>query len=138
MSDVKFENYSVEVKTALNDAVVAWLYEIAGEIQSKAQRNSRVDTGQLQSSWNYKVDESEQKAVIGSPLENAIWEEFGTGIYSVKGNGRKTPWVYEDSKGKRHKTSCKKPNRTLEQAINSVKGKAQKVLEDKLKGAMHN
>lgn len=32
----------------------------------------------------------------------AIYVEFGTGIYAVKGNGRKDPWVYYSKKLKRY------------------------------------
>lgn len=134
MADIKFDDNSIEVKAAINDACIAWLYEVAEEFKSQTQDTSPVDTGQLKNSWDYKVDESERKAVVGSPLENAIWNEFGTGQYALNGNGRKTPWLYEDRHGKTHRTTGKKPQRTLHNAFESIKGKAQKALENKLKG----
>ena len=76
MGNIHFTDYSVKVKNKLNDAIISWLYEVGGEVQAAAARNSRVDTGQLRGSWDYEVDESGQKVIIGSPLENAIWEEF--------------------------------------------------------------
>lgn len=131
---VEFHDYSVEVTDALNTAIVAWLYEAAGEIESQVKRNTPVDTGQLKSSWQYKVDENKGEVLIGSPLENAIWNEFGTGQYALNGDGRKTPWVYQDVKGNWHKTIGKRPQRSFHNAFESNKTKIQTAFENKLKG----
>ena len=98
---------------------------------------------------------NEKKAVVGNPLENAIWEEFGTGQYALNGDGRKTPWYvpvdgYSGKKkptyqgkvvvvygkdGKRfYKTDGKKPQRNLQKAFDSLKNKLQKDLESRMKG----
>ena len=74
---VHFEDFSFQVEDALEEACIAFLNEAAGEVQSQVQRNTRVDTGQLKGSWQYEVDSGAKQATIGSPLENAIWEEFG-------------------------------------------------------------
>ena len=95
---VEFEDNSVRVKAAMSDAVNQWLREASGELESQVKRNTRVDTGQLKNSWTHNVDESAQEAKVGSPLENAIWEEFGTGQYALNGDGRKTAWTYKDRK----------------------------------------
>lgn len=104
-----------------------FLREIAGEIQSQAQRNSRVDTGQLKSSWQWVLDTEEHIVYIGSGLENAIWEEFGTGIYAEdnngakSGKGRQTPWIYTDRKGNTVFTRGKTANHTLQRAYDMKK-----------------
>lgn len=133
---VQFTDNRIKVKAELNEATIAWLYEAAGEIESAAKRNSRVDTGQLKGSWTYKVNESEGNATIGSPLENAIWEEFGTGEYALEGNGRKGGWFYVDRKGKGHFTHGKRPNRTLFTAYTNIASKLQRRLESILKERM--
>lgn len=130
---LEFHDNSVEVKEAINEAILAWLYEAAGEIEAQVKRNTPVDTGQLKGSWEYKVDETKQEAVIGSPIENAIWNEFGTGQYALNGDGRKTPWVWQDVKGNWHTTRGKRPQRSLYHAFETSKAKLQKALEDKLK-----
>lgn len=122
MADVEFEDFSIQVMGAIDDAAIAFLHEAAGELVNQAVDNSRVDTGQLRSSWSYHVDEADGKATIGSPLENAIWEEFGTGEYAVKGNGRKGGWFYEDKNGETVFTRGKTPNHTLQRAFDSKKG----------------
>ena len=118
-NNIVFRDYSMKVKAALNDAVIAWLHEASGAVEAQAKRNSRVDTGQLKGSWKYVVDEGKLESQIGSPLQNAIWEEFGTGEFAANGNGRKTPWKYQDAKGNWHVTRGKRPNRTLQRAIDS-------------------
>lgn len=133
---VKFTNNSAKVKGALNDAVVAYLYEAGGELEAQVKRNSRRGTGQLANSWTYKVDESKGVCTVGSPLENAIWEEFGTGEFALKGNGRKGGWFYKDDEGKWHHTYGKNPHRAFQNAFNSLKNALIRRAEDVLKGRM--
>lgn len=134
MADIKFEDNRIECKGALNDALVAALHEIGGEFASQTARNSREDTGQTKRSWAYQVDESALAVTVGSPLENAIWEEFGTGEYALNNDGRKGGWYYEDENGNGHFTHGKKPNRALHNAMETQKPKIQPIIEDKLKG----
>lgn len=131
---LEFEDYSIEVKAALNEAVIAFLHEAAQLVEGKVADNTPVDTGQLKGSWDYKVYEHKGEAVIGSPLENAIWNEFGTGQYALHGDGRKTPWKYQDVKGEWHTTTGKRPQRSFHYAFEFVKPKLQTALANKLKG----
>lgn len=134
---VKFTDNSAQVKGALNDAVIAYLHEAGGELEAQVKRNSRVGSGQLKNSWTYEVDESKGVTTIGSPLENAIWEEFGTGEYALKGNGRKGGWYYQDENGKWHHTYGKHPHRAFHRAFISLKAalikRAQNVLKVRMK-----
>ena len=133
---VKFTDNSAEVKGALNDAVIAYLYEASGELESQVKRNTRVGSGQLKNSWTYKVDETKGKSTIGSPLENAIWEEFGTGEYALHGDGRKGGWYYQDDKNEWHHTYGKKPHRAFQNTFNSLKNALIRRAEQVLKGKM--
>lgn len=137
MVSVKFEDYSIKVKNAIADKVFSFLEEAASEIESETRRNSRVDTGQFKGSWAHTVDEADQTATIGSPLENAIWEEFGTGEYAAAGNGRKGGWSYQDDAGDWHHTKGKKPNHTLQRAFDSKKAVIKKRAEQ-LFGELNN
>ena len=118
---VEFKDFSISVKSEMQDAAVKWLIEAAGELESQTKRNTRVDTGKTKGSWQYVVDEGKLEAVVGSTMENAIWEEFGTGEYALNGNGRKGGWHYVDSWGHGHFTRGKKPNRALWNAFNTKK-----------------
>lgn len=118
---VKFTDNRMQVMEAMKDAALQYLAEAAGEMVSQTARETAVDTGQLKGSWNYKIDEAKLEATIGSPLENAIWEEFGTGEYALNGDGRKGGWVYEDAKGDWHRTRGKPPKRVFYRTYTRLK-----------------
>lgn len=131
---VKFTDNRVQVEGAMKEAAIAYLHEASGELVSQTARNTAVDTGQLKGSWNYKVDEGRLESTIGSPLENAIWEEFGTGEYALHGDGRKGGWVYEDAKGDWHRTTGKPPKRAFWKSYTSLKSALIKRAEKVFKG----
>lgn len=131
---VQFENYSIKVKDATKDAALQFLEEAASEIQTAAENNTPVDTGQLKGSWAHKVDGSAMEATIGNPLEYAIYQELGTGEYALEGNGRKGGWVYEDKKGERHFTLGNKPRRMLHKAFTAKKSIIKSRAEQIFKG----
>lgn len=145
MGNVEFTDNRIKVEAALDDAIVAFLYESAGEIESQTKdAQTRTDTGQTKGAWTHYVDEDKGEAVIGNPRENAIWEEYGTGEYALKGNGRKGGWwapvgpdgmslkqASKFSKVKKDKagnivavfTYGKKPLRPLQKAFDKTKSK---------------
>lgn len=133
---VKFTDNSMKVKAAIEEAALQYLHEASGELVSATQRNTPVDTGQLKGSWNYIVDDGKLESKIGSPLENAIWTEFGTGEYALKGNGRKGGWKYKDRRGNWHFTHGKPPVRMLHKSFTALKPKLIKRAEQVLKGSM--
>lgn len=158
---VHFEDFSFDVKAKINDTTIAWLYEVANEITSQAQRNCQMDDhGQLKGSYGNQVNEGKGEAKIGSPLESAYWEEWGTGEYAAHGDGRKGWWVYiEDQssmgggqtyatkeeaemmaayirrtyKKNAVATNGRKPNYTLEKAFKRVEPGAKARLESLLR-----
>lgn len=135
---VEFIDNSVQVEAALEDAVIAYLYEAAGELEAQTKQNSRVGkTGQTKNAWTYKVDENKQVATVGNPLENAVWEEFGTGEFAQHGDGRKGGWYYQDeTDGTWHHTYGKTPNRALQSAFNSLKNALIRRAEEVLKARL--
>lgn len=128
---VEFKDNRVKVKEAISEKITATLEECAGELESQVKRNTRVDSGQTKNSWQHRVEED--TAYIGSTSENSIWEEFGTGEYALKGNGRKGGWKYKDAKGKWHYTIGKKPSRALWRAFTTLKSKIKTRIENALK-----
>lgn len=134
MNSIKFQDNTKEFNDKLKNIVINWLEEASGEIEAQTKQNSRVDTGKTKGSYTHKVDKDKLEAQIGSPNENAIWEEFGTGIYAENGNGRKdVPWTYRDAKGNFHKTKGKTPNKPLRNAMKQNESAIQEALKDKLK-----
>ena len=91
---ITFETNLPEVTEEIRKAVLQWLEESAAELQGDIVKLSRRDTSQTAASYRHVVDPVRLEAYIGSNLENAIWEEFGTGEYALNGDGRKGWWVY--------------------------------------------
>ena len=131
---VKFEDYTMKVINAMNDKINATLEECAGEMESAAKRNTRVDTSKTKIGWKHFVDEEKHEATIGNTEENSIWEEFGTGEYALKGNGRKGGWFYEDEEGNGHFTHGKKPSRAFWHAYTSLKKSIINRINESMKG----
>lgn len=140
MSKVTFIDHTEEVKGLIAELAYRALEEAAGELESQVKRNTAVDTGQTKNSWTHRVAGSmvagEYKAEIGSPMENAIWEEFGTGEYALNGDGRKGGWFYVDEKGDGHFTHGKHPRRPFFKAYTSLKNKLIKHIQDVFKGGL--
>lgn len=134
MADVIFEDYTIAVQNAIDNKINVVLEECAGELESQVKRNTRVDTGKTKNSFRHTVDDDTHTAYIGSDDENAIWEEFGTGEYALKGNGRKGGWAYKDAKGDWHYTRGKKPQRAFYRAYTSLKNKIINYIQKALKG----
>lgn len=133
MKNVKFENNVEKVKSTLDAVIIKSLYEIAGEILARTVHTTPVKSSQLRNSWTYAVDEDKKVAYIGSPLENAIWNELGTGEFALNGDGRKGGWFYEDENGEWHHTYGKPPRRTLYRAALNSKPVAEGILKNNLK-----
>ena len=138
MASIKFIDHTEEVKNFIASLAANVLEECAGELEAQVKRNTAVDTGQLKNSWAHKVKADDDKctATIGSPLENAIWEEFGTGEYALQGNGRKGGWFYVDAKGDGHFTYGKHPRRAFHKAYTSTKPKLIRHIQDQFKGGL--
>lgn len=70
-------------------------------VESDARERAPKDLGYLKGSIESKVESTPNEIVgtVFTPLEYAPYQEFGTGIYAEAGNGRKTPWAYENRKG---------------------------------------
>ena len=136
MADIEFVDNRVQIKRKMNNAIEKELAECAAELVSQTAKNSRVATGQTKGSWQANINQSKNQteAVIGSPLENAVWEEFGTGEYALKGNGRKGGWRYKDVKGNWHYTTGKKPSRAFWHAYTMLKNSIIQRLQNSLKG----
>lgn len=129
---IEFEDYSIQVQTAMKDTALAFLEEAGGEIEAQTKRNCAVVTGQTKNSFQHQVNEADLEVAIGSDYENAIWEEFGTGIYALNGDGRKeVPWFYYDQQGELHKTFGKHPKRMLWNAFNQLRDRIQSIAESR-------
>ena len=118
---VIFKDFTKVVLDKIHETGETFLEEVGGEVEAQTKRNTKVDTGKTKGSWEHKVDADKMEVQIGSRYKNALWEELGTGIYALHGDGRKTKWVYRTEDGKFHVTVGKKPRRALYRAYESKK-----------------
>ena len=118
---VVFKDFTKVVLDKIHETGETFLEEVGGEVEAQTKRNTKVDTGKTKGSWEHKVDADRMEVQIGSRYKNALWEELGTGIYALNGDGRKTKWVYRTEDGKFHATVGKKPRRALYRAYESKK-----------------
>lgn len=138
MAKVEFKDFSVKVKEALSERAYQAVEEACGELEAQTKRNTAVDTGQTKNAWIHTVVDSGEvvNGAVSNPLQNAIWEEFGTGEYALNGNGRKGGWSYKDEEGKWHHTMGKHPRRPLFKAYSSLKNKLIKRMRAIFKGGL--
>ena len=119
---VEFKDFSKIVLQKIQETGETFLEEVGGEVEAQTKQNTKVDTGKTKGSWEHVVNAEKMEVQIGSRYKNALWEELGTGIYALNGDGRKNKWVYKNPKdGKFYTTVRKKPRRTLYKAYNSKK-----------------
>ena len=105
MADIVFHDYSPQVKQKIESLAVAWLHETASAVESSAKRNTstegwtNAERTSLRDGYSHAVDETNKTAQVGNTLEQAYWEEFGTGSHAdtAKNGGRQGRsdwWVY--------------------------------------------
>ena len=98
-----------KIKHNLNDACLV--------VERAAKEKCPVSTGELRSSISSTVEDFTGE--VGTPLEYAVYVEYGTGLFAQGGNGRRdVPWKYQDAKGEWHSTSGQPPQPFLIPALN--------------------
>ena len=131
---IVFESNLKNVTTKIELEIYKALEEASGAVEAQVKQNQRRDTGRTADSWKHYVSASKHEAYIGSNYQNAIWEEFGTGIHALNGNGRKTPWVYTPDDGETfYRTKGKKPLRPLYKAMTLMRPKINKYFVKRFK-----
>ena len=114
---IVFQSNLPQLSNEIDQKINQWLEESSGELESRVKALSRVDTGQTKGSYQHVVDTSKKEARVGSSLQNAIWEEYGTGEYALNGNGRKGWWVYVKGTSGEYRSSVPRKYYTREQAL---------------------
>ncbi len=135
-NNIVFKDYAPEIAQKLTQAAENWLEEAAGELETQVIRNTRVDTGRTKASWNHTVDNGALEATVGSDYENAIWEEYGTGVYAENGGRTNVPWTYQDAKGDWHRTKGKRGTRAFRKAYATMKPKLIKAAQNSFRDAL--
>ena len=107
-------------------------------VETEAKRNAPRKTGALRASITHEIviEAGEYVGYVGTPLEYAPFQEYGTGKFAENGNGRKTPWAYVDeSTGETIWTAGNKPRPFLRPAINNNIRRVRDILHSALREA---
>lgn len=96
-----------------------------------------IGSGTLRQSIDYEVDGNE--LVVGTNLAYGLYNELGTGLFAVNGNGRKdVPWAYQTPDGEWHSTSGLHPKPWLQPALDENKQEITDIINEQIKGALNN
>lgn len=135
--NISITDNAEEVRKALQDKAEAALEACGNQAVSHAKSNiteaGRVDTGDMRKSLTHQVRMGEKTVYVGTNIEYAIYNEFGTGIYVEGGKGRQTPWAYTDNQGVTHWTRGMKPIHFLKRAISENVKQYKAIMEQYLK-----
>lgn len=104
-------------------------------VENQAKRDAPVDVGTLRNSIKSEVEGTQ--GVVGTNLEYAPYVEFGTGLFAAHGDGRQTPWSYQDEKGEWHTTIGQHPQPFLGPALEMNRETIVNFIKEKLENAQH-
>jgi HK97 gp10 family phage protein len=79
------------------DKLVAQAVEKSAQlVEARAKEKCPVDEGNLRARITYQMIKNgrEISARVGTNVWYSVYVEFGTGLFSTKGTGRSTGWVY--------------------------------------------
>lgn len=129
-----FIDNSKQVKAALRKVSGQALEEAALLVEGQAKALAPVDSGELRDKIDHTIKEQNgmKIAQIGSPLDYAIYVEYGTGEHATNGAGRKGGWRYKTPDGKWHYTRGMKAQPFLLPAFRRNKKNIEKVIGVKL------
>jgi HK97 gp10 family phage protein len=125
-----YESNIAKFKNDLTKAEERALHAVGIFVRGRAQDLAPYDTARLKGSINYKIDNKEKAMHIGTNVEYAAYQEFGTGIYAENGKGRKGGWIFKDAKGKTVFTMGNKPQPFLRPAVLNEQSKIAQIIAE--------
>ena len=103
-------------------------------VEGEAKKAAPKDTGALRRSITSKVENtgSEIQGVVFTPLEYAVYCEYGTGLFAEEGGRTDVPWNYQDDKGEWHSTSGMRPQPFMRPALDENREKIIQMIKEGL------
>ena len=127
----KLDDIPDNIERKMHEAVLF----LEGEAREKAPK-ADIGGGRLKGSIESTVERrgNEIEGTVFSTVHYAPYQEFGTGLFAVNGNGRKTGWAYEDPKtGEIVFTRGNRPHPFLGPALRENKNVVVQFLKEGLK-----
>lgn len=99
-------------------------------VEASAKETAPVDSGALRRSIASRIEDGGTtiQGIVYTPLEYAPYVEYGTGIFAEGGNGRKTPWLYDDDNGETHFTRGQHPHPYMRPALSDNRNQITQLL----------
>lgn len=117
-----FKELQIKLDSLYNpEAIQRALLKSCLIVENSAKIECPVDDGQLRNSITHRIEGDQ--GIVYTNVEYAPYVEYGTGLFAVAGNGRKTPWVYCDDEGNFHTTAGQRPQPYLLPALNNNRDK---------------
>lgn len=93
------------------------------------------DSGELRDKIDHSITNTSDgpEAKIGSPLDYAMYVEYGTGEFAENGAGRKGGWSYQTPDGEWHHTNGMSPQPFLRPAFKRNKDKIREIVGKEFK-----
>lgn len=135
-SGFKFTDNSKKVKAQMDDAMFQALESAALIVEASAKALAPVgDSGELRDKIDHSVKDGANgpTAKIGSPLDYAMYVEYGTGEFAENGAGRKGGWSYQTPDGEWHHTNGMSPQPFLRPAFKRNKDKIREIVGKEFK-----
>ena len=120
-------------KEKMQTAALRALEKCGLAAEGYAKQLCPVDTGNLRNSIAHQVQPTELAAYIGTNSEYGAYVELGTGKYYP--GGRKTPWVYQDAKGRWHLTHGQRARPYLKPAVADHRGEYENIIRREIRGS---
>lgn len=131
LGGVVFNDYSLEVLSAMQGAAVRALEKCGLTAEGYAKKAAPVDTGNLRNNITHDIDTGELTAYIGTNISYAAYVELGTGKYAE--GGRPASWVYRDDEGNFHWTAGNPAQPFLKPAVADHAKTYRNIIEDEMK-----
>ena len=132
----EFIDNSEIAKKAIEAAMIRAMESACLLVEGQAKALAPVgDTGELRDKVDHKVENKNGTVTgtVGSPLDYAIYIEYGTGEFAENGAGRKGGWCYTNEEGIEHWTRGNKPQPFLRPAFRRNRKNIENILGGKIR-----
>jgi HK97 gp10 family phage protein len=128
------KDYTKDLLKELQRKQLVFVQKAAQAVRTEAVVRAPVDKGNLKNSIQVAsyVEDGIAVAEVGPTAFYAPYIEYGTGVYAVNGNGRKTPWSYQNALGQWFTTIGQEPQPFMEPAVKYVQFNIIPLLEKEL------
>jgi HK97 gp10 family phage protein len=128
------KDYTKDLLKELQRKQLVFVQKAAQAVRTEAVVRAPVDKGNLKNSIQVAsyVQDGIAVAEVGPTAFYAPYIEYGTGVYAVNGNGRKTPWSYQNAEKKWFTTIGQEPQPFMEPAVKYVQFNIIPLLEKEL------